>query len=131
MSKRIVILGGGTGGTIAANRLRKRLGERAEIVVVDQDDRHVYQPGLLFVPFGLAEPEELVRPRERQLHEGIEFRRAEVDHVELASNTVHLAGGDALRYDVLVVASGSTLLPEETEGLVFGPTVHTFYTLEG
>jgi hypothetical protein len=30
-------------------------------VVIDRDDRHIYQPGLLFVPFGLAEPEEIVR----------------------------------------------------------------------
>ena len=55
--KRIVILGGGTGGTIAANRLRHVYGSgEAEIIVIDQDDNHVYQPGLLFVPFGLAEP---------------------------------------------------------------------------
>ena len=53
--KRIVVLGGGTGGTMTANRLRRRFDEaEAEIHVVDRDDRHVYQPGLLFVPFGLA-----------------------------------------------------------------------------
>ena len=58
MSHRIVILGGGTGGTIMANRLRARsTAEAAEIVVIDRDDVHVYQPGLLFVPFGLAEPD--------------------------------------------------------------------------
>jgi sulfide:quinone oxidoreductase len=67
--KRIVILGGGTGGTITANQLRRIYGSgEAEIVVVDQYDDHVYQPGLLFVPFRLAEPSRLVRPRHRQLH---------------------------------------------------------------
>jgi sulfide:quinone oxidoreductase len=61
--KQIVILGGGTGGTMAANRLRRRFrAEEADIHVVDRDDRHVYQPGLLFVPFGLAEVAEIVRP---------------------------------------------------------------------
>src|ERR1700730_9204777 len=64
MTHRIVILGGGTGGTLSANRLRRLYStDEAEITVVDQDDRHVYQPGLLFVPFGLTHPEEIVRPR--------------------------------------------------------------------
>ncbi|MEI2700560.1 MAG: hypothetical protein V9E94_20310 [Microthrixaceae bacterium] len=64
MQHRIVILGAGTGGTLTANRLRSQYpAEAASITVVDQDDRHVYQPGLLFVPFGLARPEDIVRPR--------------------------------------------------------------------
>ena len=64
MSHRFVILGGGTGGTIMANRLRRVFDRDAvEIIVVDRDDSHVYQPGLLFVPFGLAQPPELVQAR--------------------------------------------------------------------
>ncbi len=56
MAKKIVILGGGTGGTLMANRLRKVYDQaELEIAVVDKDDRHIYQPGLLFVPFGLAQ----------------------------------------------------------------------------
>ena len=133
MAPRIVVLGGGTGGTLTANRLR-RLVEDADITVVDQDDSHVYQPGLLFVPFGLARLDEIVRPRQRQLHGGIEFRRSTVDRVDLDANRVWLEGDTSLRYDVLVVATGSTLVPEETEGLT-GPgwkeKVFTFYTPEG
>ena len=129
--KRIVILGGGTGGTIAANRLRRRFGyDEAEIHVVDRDDRHVYQPGLLFVPFGLARIDEIVRPRKRQLHDGIHFHCAEVAWVDADNDEVVLLDGEALRYDVLVVASGARLQPEETEGLT-GPgwneRVFTFY----
>ena len=76
--KRIVILGGGTGGTLIANRLRRRFdADEAEIHVVDRDGRHVYQPGLLFVPFGLTGIEEIVRPRRRQLRNGIVFHEAE------------------------------------------------------
>ncbi len=133
MSNRIVILGAGTGGTLAANRLRRHYGEEAEIVVVDRDDRHLYQPGLLFVPFGLVEPEAIVRSRRKQLREGIEFRLAEVDHVETGASRVHLTDGSTLDYDVLVIATGAALLLEETEGLTgpgWGETVHTFYTLE-
>jgi len=133
--KRIVILGGGTGGTLLANRLRRLLdGDAAEIVVIDSDDEHVYQPGLLFVPFGLARPGSLVRPRRRQLRSGVTFRQAPVDRVDLDENAVYLAGGARVGYDVLVIATGAGLVPEETEGLT-GPgwmeKVFTFYTLDG
>jgi len=81
--KRIVILGGGTGGTLLANRLRRAYRpEAAEIVVVDRDDAHVYQPGLLFVPFGLAETRRLTRPRWRQLRSGITYCQTNIDHVD-------------------------------------------------
>jgi len=133
--QRIVVLGAGTGGTLVANRLRRAFGpDKADIVVVDQDDRHVYQPGLLFVPFGLANSEDIVRPRGRQLHRGIEYMVDPVDHVELEARRVHLAGGRQLSYDVLVVATGATLAPEETEGLTsegWMENMFTFYDLEG
>ncbi len=135
MSTRIVILGGGTGGTIMANRLRRALDEdAASITVVDRDDAHVYQPGLLFVPFGLADPDAIVRSRARQLRRGVAFVREEVDRVDLAARTVHLGDGAALPYDVLVVATGARLVPEETEGLCgdgWLERVFPFYTLEG
>ena len=79
MAHRVVILGGGTGGTLVANRLARLHGESLAVTVIDRDDVHVYQPGLLFVPFGLAEPSEIVRSRRAQLHSGIELRLAEVD----------------------------------------------------
>jgi sulfide:quinone oxidoreductase len=131
VSTRIVILGGGTGGTIVANRLRRRYPTAdASITVVDRDDRHVYQPGLLFVPFGLADPARLVRSRRAQLRSAVRFHEGEVDAVSLAENEVRLEDGTALPYDVLVVASGVVLQPEETDGLVWSDTVHTFYELD-
>ncbi|HET9728721.1 MAG TPA: FAD/NAD(P)-binding oxidoreductase [Acidimicrobiia bacterium] len=134
MTHRIVILGGGTGGTLAANRLRARLGREAEIVVVDQDDRHVYQPGLLFVPFGLASPDELIRPRAAQLASGIRHIISPIDQLELETDSVYLCDGTVLPYDVAVIATGARLLPEETEGLT-GPgwmeRMFTFYDLDG
>jgi sulfide:quinone oxidoreductase len=127
-------VGGGTGGTLAANRLRRILRRDDDVVVVDVDDRHVYQPGLLFVPFGLASPARLVRSRAAQLEPGIEFRRLAVDQVDLDADRVALGDGSTLAYDVLVVASGARLLPQETEGLGgagWGTQVHTFYSLAG
>jgi sulfide:quinone oxidoreductase len=135
MPKRIVILGGGTGGTLLANQLRRRLDrDEAEIHVVDRDDRHVYQPGLLFVPFGLTGVDEIVRPRRRQLRGGVEFHETEVEAVELERDEVLLRDGGRLPYDVLVVASGARLQPEETEGMTdagWNERVFTFYTPEG
>ncbi len=111
----IVILGAGTGGTIAANRLLRRLGRTGvEITVVDQDDRHVYQPGLLFVPFGLADLDEITRPRARQLHAGIRYVQSPIDRVDIEGRTVFLADGTVLHYGVLIVATGAVLVPEET-----------------
>ena len=135
VGKKIVILGGGTGGTLIANRLRRLLGrDAAEIVVIDPDDDHVYQPGLLFVPFGKADPAGLTRPRHRQFRRGVTCRQAVVDRVDLDKNEVVLAGGTPVGYDVLVIATGARLIPEETEGLT-GPgwmeKVFTFYTLDG
>ncbi len=130
-----MILGGGTGGTIIANRLRRRLGEdEASITVVDRDDVHVYQPGLLFVPFGLADPEDVVKPRRRLLRRGITFHEAEADRVVLDENRVELADGAVLPYDVLVVATGVALQPEETEGLLgdgWRERIFTFYDVGG
>lgn len=135
MGKKAVVLGGGTGGTLIANRLRRVLAPSAcEILVIDPDDDHLYQPGLLFVPFGKAEPGDLVRPRHRQFRSGISFRQAAVDRVDLDKNEVLLADGTRVGYDVLVIATGARLVPEETDGLT-GPgwleKVFTFYTLDG
>ena len=134
-AKRIVVLGAGTAGTLVANRLRRRFPEHElRIDVVDRDDAHLYQPGLLFVPFGLAAPEHLVRSRGAQLRRGIGYHQVEIDSVSLADRRVHLADGSGLPYDALVVATGARLLPEETEGLT-GPgwreSMFTFYDLPG
>jgi sulfide:quinone oxidoreductase len=132
--KRVVVLGGGTGGTLIANRLRRQLADEVEIHVVDPSDRHVYQPGLLFVPFGMAKPEEIVRPRRAQLRPRIVFHQTAVERVSLDDDMVYLEDGIALGYDALIVATGVALQPEETEGMT-GPgwleKVFTFYDLEG
>src|SRR5436305_703618 len=134
MATRVVVLGAGTGGTLAANRLRRELPDDVAITGVDQDDVHVYQAGLLFVPFGLAFENDIVKPRRRQLHHGIDLIVCAIDHVDLDTNRVALPDGTLLDYDVLVVATGAVLVPDETVGLLDSGWLHnvfTFYDLPG
>ena len=136
---RIVILGAGTAGTVMANRLakayRRELSDRSmTITVVDQDDRHVYQPGLLFLPFGDYTPHQIVKPRRAQLSDRVEVIHAGIDRVEPDRDAVFLEDGHALSYDVLIIATGTRLAPEETEGMLgegWRSKVFDFYTLEG
>jgi len=132
--KRIVILGGGTGGTVMANLLRRRLDpERWAITVVDRDARHAYQPGFLFVPFGLYAPGQLVKDRARFLPKRVELVLAEIEGIDTGKSEVRVAGGEALPYDVLIIATGADIVPEETPGLVDGwrDTIFDFYTADG
>jgi sulfide:quinone oxidoreductase len=132
--KQIVVLGGGTGGTIVANRLRRRFGsDEAEIHVVDRDNSHVYQPGLLFVPFGMASVPDIVRPRRWQLIRDVVFHENEIEEVWIERDEVLLDDGTVLPYDALIVATGVRLQPEETEGLGaqgWNERVFTFYEPE-
>lgn len=136
---RITVLGAGTAGTTIANRLARRFSrelaaQRTIITVVDQDDRHVYQPGLLFLPFGMYTPEQVVRPRASQLRRGIHYIQQPIDRVDADRDIVYLADGTVLSHDLLIVATGTRVLPEETEGMMgagWRTKVFDFYTPEG
>lgn len=133
--QRLVVIGAGTAGTMVANKLRPLL-DRTDwsITVVDPATEHHYQPGYLFVPFGIYRPEEVTKPTSRFIPPGVDFRNVAVERIESAANTVHLADGSALGYDQLVVATGTHPRPDETPGLEgpeYGRTIHDFYTLEG
>ena len=133
--KRIVILGAGTGGTMMANKLARALPEDGwRVTVVDRDDVHIYQPGLLFLPFGQYREEDIVKRRKNLLDPRIELRLGEIDRIAPDENRVVMQGGVALPYDVLIVATGSRILPEQTQGLTgvgWKETAFDFYTLEG
>lgn len=130
----VVILGGGTAGTMAANIMRERLGSEWSITVVDRDNEHHYQPGYLFVPFWM-DPARVVKDRRKQVRDGIDFRLGEVRRVRPDDRQVELADGEVLDYDWLVIASGSRPRPDLVPGMADGPLwrtkVHDFYTLEG
>jgi sulfide:quinone oxidoreductase len=135
MARRLVVLGAGTAGTMVVNQLRRRLDRKEwEILVVDQDDRHLYQPGLLFVPFGGYRPEQLVKPRRRFVPDGVELVLAGIDRVDPDHQQVLLADGRRLGYDYLVVATGTSPRPDATPGML-GPqwrrSIFDFYTLDG
>lgn len=133
--KKLLILGGGTAGTMAANHLNKHLNKSDwEITMVDQDDKHIYQPGLLFLPFGTYTPERLVRSRKSQIAKSIKQIQAEIDLVKPTENKVVLKDGTELAYDYLIIASGTTPRPDQTPGMdgeEFGKSIFEFYTLEG
>ena len=93
MRRRIVILGGGTGGTLVANRLRRQVGDAAEIIVIDRDDRHVYQPGLSSFRSTSPIADSIVRSRRAQLHDGIEFSARRGRAGGYRENAVPLGGG--------------------------------------
>jgi sulfide:quinone oxidoreductase len=133
--RNLVILGAGTGGTMAANKLRHRLDPAAwRITVVDQDDEHLYQPGLLLLAFGGYDAEDLVRPRHSYLSDGVELVLAEVDRVDTERNQVLLADGGVLGYDFLVIASGTSSRPDQTPGMLgdeWHRSIFDFYSLAG
>ena len=129
---KIVILGAGTGGTAIANKLRKILSrDKWEITVIDRDDNHVYQPGLLFVPFGLCTVNSLIRSRKKYLSSGINFVIDPIRRIDHENNRIETEGG-RFDYDWLIIGTGCRLAPEENQGLMdeWGKNAFSFYTPE-
>src|SRR5436190_5393500 len=134
--RRLLVLGAGTAGTMVVNKLRHRL-DKAEwqITAVDESDRHFYQPGYLFIPFGGYTPDEVVKPRQRFIPDGVELVHGEVDRVEPGGNAVLLTDGRRLPYDYLVIATGVQPRPDQTLGMLDGGqwrrSIFDFYTYDG
>jgi sulfide:quinone oxidoreductase len=133
--KNVVILGSGTAGTMMANRLRKRAtASDLHITIVDQDRRHYYQPGFLFIPFGIHSERDVIQPKRRFIPNGVEYIQAEIDRVEPHHNRVVLGRNGPLNYDLLIIATGAKIAPDQTEGMTgadWRERVFDFYTLEG
>ncbi|MEW6220691.1 MAG: FAD/NAD(P)-binding oxidoreductase [Thermodesulfobacteriota bacterium] len=131
--KKIVILGAGTGGTMMANKLRAALSrDEWSITIIDRDNRHIYQPGLLFIPFGIYKPSDVVKTRRELLPAGVDFVIDEITKVDPEANLVQTRN-HRFTYDWLIIATGCRLAPEEVAGMAegMGKNVHDFYTLEG
>lgn len=133
--KTFLILGGGTGGTMAANKMSAYLNlQEWRIVVVDHDEIHYYQPGLLFIPFGTYSPDDIVRPKRNFLPPTVDVIFREIELIEPEKNRVKLSGGKTINYDYLLIATGSNIHPEEISGMKNGAwheNIFDFYTLQG
>src|SRR5512136_2483953 len=134
--KTLLILGAGTGGTMVANKMVQNLDlQEWRIVIVDRDENHYYQPGLLFIPFGIYAPGDVVKPKRNFLPPQVEMIFSDIEAVEPQEKRVRLASGkQVINYDYLVIATGSHIVPEQTPGLLDGgwrKNVFDFYTPDG
>jgi sulfide:quinone oxidoreductase len=134
--KKILILGAGTAGTMLANKLSHVLSrDEWKITIVDQEETHYYQPGFLFMPFGIYGENDVIKPTRDYIPPGVDMIQSEIKLVEPEQNRVLIAQDNRyLNYDFLVIATGTTPRPEETPGLLDGEwrqSIHDFYTYEG
>ncbi len=132
--RKILILGAGAGGTIVANMLRQKLPESQwQIAIIDRDDRHHYQAGYLFIPFGVYGEADVLKPKKEFIPPGVEFVVDRVVKIEKNERTVETLTGKRFDYDWLVIATGCDIHPEEVDGMMDGwrTDIFDFYTLEG
>jgi sulfide:quinone oxidoreductase len=133
--KRLVILGAGTGGTMMANHLRDKLPQSDwEINIIDERTEHHYQPGYLFLPFDIYSPEDITKPVADFIPNGVRWVNDAIELIDPKEQLIHLGSGDRLHYDILIVATGCRIAPEEIEGMKgaeWQKSVFDFYTFEG
>ncbi|MBL6963092.1 MAG: NAD(P)/FAD-dependent oxidoreductase [Bacteroidetes bacterium] len=133
--KRLLILGAGTAGTIMANKMRKDLPrDEWDITVVDQFKTHYYQPGFLFIPFGIYKEKDVIKQKSDFFPIGTHVIYAKIDRIKPENNQVILDDGVALNYDYLIIATGTKVCPEETPGMkedLWYKNIFDFYTIEG
>ncbi|MEF8806442.1 NAD(P)/FAD-dependent oxidoreductase [Natronomonas sp.] len=134
MTEHVVILGGGTGGTVLANDLADRLdseldADEVRVTLVNDGPDHVYKPVWLYVPFGQREPEDGRRQLSELVDDRIDLRIDRVTDIDTDAQRLRCREGRSLEYDYLVLATGSTLAPEEIPGLE--DAGHDYYSETG
>lgn len=134
--KTFLILGAGAAGTMVANKMSDLLDQDEwHIIIVDRDETHYYQPGFLFIPFGIYGPGDVVKPKRNFIPPNVEMVLSDIELIEPDENRVKLAKDNrVINYDYLVIATGSHIHPEETEGLKDGAwhkNIFDFYTIGG
>ncbi len=134
--KTLLILGAGTAGTMLANKITRKLDSRAwKVILVDKDETHYYQPGFLFIPFGMNKPEEIIRPKRKFVPAGVEFILSDIEGIDPGANQVTLTKENrVIHYDYLVIATGTEIRPDQVDGMLDGgwrQNIFDFYTFEG
>jgi sulfide:quinone oxidoreductase len=133
--KKILILGAGTAGTMMANHLRKRLPpDEWAIQIIDKNKTHYYQPGFLFLPFDLYKSKQVMKPIGKFIPKEVDLLQEEVDKINHEENSVLLMNGSSVSYDILIIASGTDIAPQEIEGMAgeyWHKDIFDFYTFEG
>lgn len=127
-ARTVVVLGGGVGGIVAANTLRRKLDRKHRVVLIEKEEWHSFAPSFLWVMTGERQPSQVRTPLKKLLADGIEFVLAEVNAIDSHARQVHTSAGRRA-FDFLVIALGAALAPEALAGL--GDDAHTFYTLHG
>ena len=133
--RNLLILGAGTAGTMMANHLRRSLDKvEWDITIVDKDKTHYYQPGFLFLPFDIYKSKQVRKSIDKFIPKGVKLVRQKIDFIDKENDLVFLQDGLKLAYDILIIATGTDIAPEEIEGMM-GPewhqTIFDFYTFEG
>lgn len=132
--KRLLILGAGTAGTMMANHLRPKMDKKEwEITIVDQYKTHYYQPGFLFLPFDIYTEKQVKKVGKKFIPKGVTYIQQKIEQIIPENNQV-LLENESLNYDVLIIATGSKIAPEEVEGMKgknWHKNVFDFYTYEG
>lgn len=133
--KELLILGAGTAGTMMANHLNRKL-PKAEwnITVVDKDDNHYYQPGYLFIPFDIYKPKQVKKATGKFIPDRVKLIKEKIEKVNKDEDKVILKNGKELKYDLLIIATGTDIAPDEIEGMLgdhWQKDVFDFYTYEG
>jgi sulfide:quinone oxidoreductase len=127
-AKTIVVLGGGVGGIVAANELRRLLHSEHRIVLIEKNRQHAFAPSFLWLMTGDRRPEQISRDVQQLVHKGVELLHAEARGIDLAAHRVETSA-ESLTYDLLVVALGAELAPGSIPGLT--ESAQTFYTFDG
>jgi sulfide:quinone oxidoreductase len=133
--KKLLILGAGTAGTMMLNKLSTVLDKNEwQITIVDQSEKHYYQPGFLFIPFGIYKKKDVIKPKRDFFPPDSNVILSEIERIEPKENRVILKDNSVLIYDILIIATGAKIKPEETEGLkdsLWYKNIFDFYTIEG